>query len=891
MTTASEISVELNGREVGLSALLTKVDQQSQKAADSALRLQSQYARLAQAQGNTAGATSILSNALLNNNGASAQVVATVSTQLTKLQQGTTIAAEFGTSLKSSLLGAIGPAAAASAALGGVIGVAQSFVDAFNLKASLDATTASVNAQLTGVRSSGQVWAEARQFADAYKLTQQETTEAIAASIGVMRASKAPVEDILGVLARMQVLSPEQSLQEAAVALKALASGDTTSLVTRFEVGRDVAGQMKAEIAGGADAVAVMNKFLNQTGIGMDTLAAKTTGASGALKDVARAQEELALAQAQFAEGPGLKLLEVRVAATRGLTRVLSGDFETARQSIAQFAQEGSFGFQLFNTVMGGSLERIAAYQNAADAAAQTNATWAASGGPVIETGAAIVDIESQRAAMLDVVAAAQAQAVAVAQQHAQSLTEDAAQALIASATTEELAIKKQQLAAQAQAAAQAVLAGGGNIAATAARLASSSSLIDQLTAAYIRLSQAQASAGAAAASNRVPADAQRALGIAQQTALARDRERALSSDLANAERDLAAARRVYGTSSTEAYEAETRVLKARQATQRGGGGGGGRAAAARGEQRTLLTDEQKYQERQAELDGDHAERRLEILQKYYDAVARAQAAFAQTQLDSAASFYDSLGDIENAGIQQNASAEYEAAVQEAAQMGGEAGRRYLEEKEKVILARARRQAEIEQAEQEGDGAKAEYARGVDAKYRAAEDAKLQAIKDGGNQEAAERDRALAEEDARYTEASEKAAAGAEQSAARRAQASAQAGQAVDAEAQKVNTLAKAYERVGNRTGGPAAPAAPPGAPSTAAGDGQEAATTPTAPADLAALLAKLEEVKQAIAGVAASGTADTDGLRAAVVAATQSGASEVARAVRSLGNQSVIAG
>ena len=54
--TASEISVELNGREVGLSALLTKVDQQSQKAADSALKLQAQYARLAQAQGNTAGA-------------------------------------------------------------------------------------------------------------------------------------------------------------------------------------------------------------------------------------------------------------------------------------------------------------------------------------------------------------------------------------------------------------------------------------------------------------------------------------------------------------------------------------------------------------------------------------------------------------------------------------------------------------------------------------------------------------------------------------------------------------------------------------------------------------------------------------------------------------------
>ncbi len=73
-----------------------------------------------------------------------------------------------------------------------------------------------------------------------------------------------------------------------------------------------MANQMKKEIQGGADAVAVMNKFLGDTGIGMDVLATRTTGAMGAMKDLAKAQEDLQLAQAQFAQGPGMLLLQTQ---------------------------------------------------------------------------------------------------------------------------------------------------------------------------------------------------------------------------------------------------------------------------------------------------------------------------------------------------------------------------------------------------------------------------------------------------------------------------------------------------------------------------------------------------------------------------------------------------
>jgi hypothetical protein len=169
----------------------------------------------------------------------------------------------------------------------------------------------------------------------------------------------------------MQVLSPEQSLQEAAIALKALASGDTTSLVTRFEVSRDVANQMKNEIAGGADAVAVMSKFLGDAGIGMDALAAKASGAQGKIKDAAIAAEELKLAQADFAQGPGLVILQQQIDVTRGATRLLTGDVDAMGASLANMGAVGQTAFTALTSVVPGAasvLQGLAVQQQTAAA-------------------------------------------------------------------------------------------------------------------------------------------------------------------------------------------------------------------------------------------------------------------------------------------------------------------------------------------------------------------------------------------------------------------------------------------------------------------------------------------------------------------------------------------
>lgn len=913
MTVVSELTVELEGREVGLGALLTKVDAQTQKAADSAIRLQQQYARLAQSQGNTAGATSILSSALTNNGGASERALVGVATQLERTRAGSAglgqTVAGLGGQLSQlggtvgGLAGQIGNLAGSFGTLGtigAVIGIGKIGLDLAQTGANADLVRQRFDGLAAAAGTTGDALLAALRAASGGEINNLNLELAAnrAQLLGV--ADSAQEFSVLMNIARDRAqqmgISTTQAFNDLVTGLGRGSAlildnlGITVSVTEANEAYAASLGKSAKSLTEAEQKQALINAVLTQgqaslnaTGGAIDSNAAAFTRAGAAIQNTGNAI--------------GAGLSTVLAPAATGLARLLEGT-----SGLSEAAHALSVNWQAGVASNNAYIAAIQAGATDAEAAAARTAAynaevaalssgWTAAGGAIIESSTAVTDIEQQRIEAMNAAQAATAAATAAVAEHTAALDEEAGKALLSAANADELAIKKQELAQAAQAAAQAVLDGGGNIEAEAGRLAASSSLVDQLTAAYIRLAQAQGAAGAAAASNRVPADAQRAMGIAQQNAAALERQRVLSSSLANAERDLAAARNIYGASSQQAYEAETRVLKARQSTQNKGGGGGGRVPQAEKERRQLLTDEQKYQDKQDDLERDHADRRLAILQKYYDEARQAAAAFAQGQLDSAASFYDALGDVASNKIQQQASAEYEAAVQEAAALGGEAGRRYLEEKERVILARAKRQAEIEQAEQAGDKDKAEYARGVDAKYRAAEDAKLQAIKDGGDQAAAERDAALAEEDARYAEASDKAATSAERSAERRALASGKSAQAVDQEAQKVEALSRAYDKVGTRQGAAQPTTAGATTPAATATTGEAGATTPNAPADLAALLAKLDEVKQAIAAAAGASTADTDGLRAAVVAATQGGAGDIVRAVRSLSNSSVIAG
>jgi hypothetical protein len=97
-----------------------------------------------------------------------------------------------------------------SLAMGGAVGIAtaavSSFAEAFQFKAQLDATNASIAVQLTGVRDVGATYAEAQAYAARYKLTQEEMTGTLQASVGIM------LDDVVAAFCTVLVIALGRSL-------------------------------------------------------------------------------------------------------------------------------------------------------------------------------------------------------------------------------------------------------------------------------------------------------------------------------------------------------------------------------------------------------------------------------------------------------------------------------------------------------------------------------------------------------------------------------------------------------------------------------------------------------------------------------------------------------
>ncbi len=914
MTSAGSVTVDVNGRDVGLAALLTRLEAAMRRAdavgqrlgqatggqlagamgraagsttqaASSALSLASADARLLRDQGNLVASAQRLRDALAGISSTSVQTInaqrqlLAVENQLatgqTRLAQ---TLSQAGSAAKASFTGMIGPAALAGGAIAAATAIVNSFADAFKFKAELDATTASINAQLKGVRDTSQVYAEAARFANQFKLTQQETTQAIAASIGVMRNSKAPVEDILGVLARLQVLSPEQSLQEAAVAVKALASGDTTSLVTRFEVGRDVAGQMKKEIAGGADAVAVLNKFLNNTGIGMDALAAKTTGASGAMKDVARAQEDLALAQAKFAEGPGMVILETKTRALVGLTRILTGDFQAMGQSIISAvaptgpALEGlktnitelTQRIALMDPTKGAALEGVTAQilrvgASSPEAAANVQALAGSfAAGDISAQQLQIVLSATEQSILATAQASVQAGGASIYQSQAMIDAANATDAARVAAEAEGSALaeqiaKSQQSTIEGQKLAQinATLAQLGP--AVAGGLQTAGSAAAFLAARYniatgeaLKLIQAQATIAGQAAK------------LSPSQSVREDR----------LDRDTPADRALVGTN--KALEANRQLLASLNAVGKATKAGGAARISDQAKlSNKLLTQQETFADQAEQAERAHQQKLLDIEKDFQKRSLEQQRANEVGKRQSRADFYDSLTSAtKDLGPKeaQALSAAYEEAYaksQEIAQAGQQKlAADYLAFKQKEIQAEIDYQKARAAAAKDGD--KGEVGR-LDAIHKLHQDAAAEEEKQllaGGDANVNQKNEALTEEEQRQLELHDKNALAAEQKAQRTVTAAQREGKAVKDVNDLLTTQEQTLARIGATPGGGGV-AVPTGAAAAVV------ATGATPPADA------LAGLKDALIGALA-----------AIERATNAAGDKVAGAVGRIGSQ-----
>lgn len=907
MSSAASLSVELFGRDVGLSTLLTQVDAKTQATANSALRLEAQYARLAAASGNTAQASNILSTALTNNGGASASAIAGVATQLTTLQNGGTLMQQFGASAASSLTSIIGPAALASAAIGGLIGVAKSFADAFQLKTALDQSTASIKVLLNGVRDSGETFAGAARFAQTYKLTQQETTGAIQASIPVIRNSKASIEEILGVFARLKVLKPEKTFSDAARSIGELQAGQIVSIVDQFNISRAAANKMKDEIRGGADAIGVLSNFLSSAGVGMDALAVSTQGASGAMKDVAVAQEQLALAQAQFAQGPGLILLQGQLQVTTGLTRVLSGDSQAMGAAINQAAQQGSFGFQLLNGIMGGSLAQFGQQQAAIAANAQTTAAAsaesAAYSAELARTGdrvaAAAAGDAAYQAVMAGTVgvtaqAAGASGTFGAAMDTERQATASATDATTASATAlvDEISKKQQSaIAAQQLAAFQASLASlGGQVASglltsaqAAALLASQYGITSGQARILIGL-QAQLAHAPQPASftderGAIRANAARdqiatSVAVAKASDAKSAAEAAYQKTLGNSGPTLARIRSemsglVVGSTAyiNKQNELEQAQQKADKAAKAGGGGAGNTKLSDQTKlNNSLLTQQEDYQKKSEDLATQYAADVEKINADFAAVTLAQQQADEISKRASQADFYDRLTSSDlnkkktGADALKKIDADYQAAFQKSQELA-QAGQPklaadYLALKQKQADSDLSFQEKIAAAKDKKDKGEVSRLEAIQALRKAVQAEEEKQLLAAGDPNVNAKQKALDDAQQKEIDGQAKIGAASDRATARKIENATLAGKKIDEETTKVNALTDAYTRTGARAA--AAGVAPGTPPATTP------ATTP-APGSAPDLAGAMSGLRDAIGAVESAVRSSGKGIESAV--------------------------
>lgn len=895
MTSAGTVTVEVQGRDVNLVALLSRLESQmrqtdqvgirlaqttggtftaaQQKAANAAITEAQAMARAAVSVGDNARAHSILVNALGNSAGATDKSVASLTTSIARLQSGKTLVTEFGAAAKSSLLSIVGPAALVTTAIGGLSAALRGTGEAIAFKANLDATTSAVRAQLVGLRASSAVFSEGQAFANRYKLTQQELTDALQTSVSVMRVSNASTTDILNTFARLVTLAPDKTIADAARATRELAAGDVTSIKELFNVSAANAHKMKNEIQAGGDAIQVITKFLDTANVGMQGLESKATGVAGALKEVAIAQERFKLAVGGEAGGPALGIWEAYKDVLIDITAVLSGDTSqvearTAARDAAQQAynaaiQQGKTDTEalaaaqavLTSEMQGGAAAALLAQRQGEQLAGVENAESAIS----IAAGLAAQRHGEQLLGMADAAAIA-----------ARMLQQSADTSLVDSQAKQLEALQTQLLNEQTLntvnaflAANPAINASGIQAAVTAGAI---SPLIGRLAELTLQIRLAKAELGgialgrpetggdAIARSLNGAAASQRYLAEQSERAAAAQRQQVLATGT-HAQKvkilqdDYNRLSRIYGANSEQAINAQTKLIQAQQAGAKAAKGAGAtRLSDQQKLNNSLLADQERAAQQSEEAARRHEQRLVDIEAEFQKKSLEQQRANEVSKRQSRADFYDKLTtDTKDIGPQvaQELSAAYEAAYAEAQKIAQAGNQKladdYLKMKQRQIQAEEEYQKRLADARKAKDKSEVERLQQVHKLQTEANAEEEKQLLAGGDANVNARNEALADEQRNFEEAQGRMGTAAENAAERKVNAAIRSGKAVDAENAKLREQEQIYNRMagGKTTTGAAAPGAPvPGTPTTA---------TPAALPDLTELAQRLQSIVDAI--------------------------------------------
>jgi hypothetical protein len=703
-------------------------------ARDGVLALAQANARLATAQGSPAQGAQILSRALDRVAVSSTQTIG-AQTQLANLQSR--IARESATASGGigGLSSAVGGLQSAFGALGIGVGlqqVVQFGVESITAANRLEDMQSSLRAIAGDTETYNNVIAEARINQELFGGTLAENVEDMTSFVISSRIAGVEMGTLIDISKRLATLDPGAGLKGANIALRELLSGNPRSLAARFELPAAALRVMGDESLTATQKLAVLDEFLNSVGISSEALNARLENTSQSYRDLGIAVDSLkesigsilAEALAPTAEGAatlaaGFSDLFERLAGGADIIQAMNQaalesatSFEDYQERMRMAAEQtgvflqssqliqGQLGFfaPLFNAaaggagMFGGSVGNLGQQQVEAAIAAREQAA------AVTDAAAAYSDGYGQ-AVNLDGAIQSAAGSMNLADAAA---TAEAAALRDATAAAFEQANAGATLEDQARAAAQELLGAGAAGASAAAQLASSSSQIDVMTAAFYRLLAAkQAALGGGGALGGLGGVVK---GAGQATAAMRTLNK------------------VYNAGPL-----------APRPTGGGGGGGGGRGAGGGGggasaatkaadaeikaaQDRAAKVDEIEERARETALAAEEAyqEERLSVIERYNEAVLEAQRDLQAESAGSRADFYDSLTQSDvPPEIAQQLSAAYETAFAEAQRLS-QAGQAalaadYLALKQDQIAAEQKFQEAVQAAREKGD--KAEVAR------------------------------------------------------------------------------------------------------------------------------------------------------------------------------------
>lgn len=365
MSDAATLSVVVNGKDAGLTALLTKIEGElkqtgaaAQRNEQETLALAQAYARLAQQLGQPAVGAATLRNTLQGLTTVTTRQAAAVQSQIASLDRSADAARRGGTAFQqlsstaaslSNGLGAIGVGVGLQQLLSFGTDAAQSALGLQKVQNALQALSGSQE-------NYANIMATAREQQALFGGTLEENLSSLTAFVVQAKASGAPVNQLIDLSQRLATFDPGQGLEGASAAMRELLAGNPGPLAARFELPKAALAGIRDEAATTADRLKILDDVLNNAGITSELV-------SGSVSESARAYNELGAAadNAKVAIGAGL------AQAFTGPAQAATGFFNDVANGLNSFGAIGDQQQQLNAQLASGQItydqyrERLAA--------------------------------------------------------------------------------------------------------------------------------------------------------------------------------------------------------------------------------------------------------------------------------------------------------------------------------------------------------------------------------------------------------------------------------------------------------------------------------------------------------------------------------------------------